>query len=72
MSTRLNVTKLGDTRFTVWVNTKEQTPQYADKDAAIARAEKEAQTHRHVQVTRSTGGRAPRTVAVWENGWRTK
>lgn len=72
MGARLNVTKLGDTVFTVWVNTKEQVPQYADKAKAIERGEREAETHRHVQVTRSTGGRAPRTVATWEDGERTK
>jgi hypothetical protein len=64
------VTQIGTTRYTVWVNTTEQHPQYADKPKAIARGEREAATHHHVQVTRSTGGRAPRTVATWIDGVR--
>lgn len=68
MGTR--VVQIGPTLFTVWVNTKEMTPRYADKEQAIRRAEKEARTHRHVLVTRSTGGRAPRTIAKWEDGER--
>ena len=64
------VTEIGQTRFTVWVNAQEVNPQYADKKKAMARGEQEAQTHVHVQVTRSTGGRAPRTVAEWRNGKR--
>jgi hypothetical protein len=62
------VVQIGSTRFTVWVNTKEMTPTYQDKGQAIGRAEREAKTHRHVQVTRSTGDRRPYTVATWIDG----
>lgn len=69
MGTR--VTQIGATEFTVWVGTEEQVPRYADKTKAINRGDREAATHTFVQVTRSTGGRAPRTIAKWENGERT-
>lgn len=68
MATR--VVEMGRTLFTVWVNANEVVPRYADKAKAIARAETEAKTHQHVQVTRSTGGRQPRTVATWVDGER--
>lgn len=68
MATR--VTEIGSSRYTVWVNTIEQTPTYVEKGAAITRGAREARTHNHVQVTRSTGGRAPRTIAEWRKGER--
>jgi hypothetical protein len=64
------VTQIGATVYTVWVNTQEQVPTYADKAKAIHRGDREAATHHHVQVTRSTGGRAPRTIATWVDGVR--
>lgn len=69
MGTR--ITHIGATVYTVWVNSQEQVPTYNEKARAIHRAEREAATHRHVLVTRSTGGRSPKTIAAWENGQRT-
>ena len=68
MGTR--VVQIGSTRFTVWVNTVPVPPTYAGKAQAIDRGEQEAKTYHHVQVTRSTGGRAPRSVATWVDGER--
>lgn len=68
MGTR--VIDFGATRWKVWVNTQEQVPEYVTEAKAIARAQQEARTHEHVQVTRSTGGRRPRVVASWVNGVR--
>lgn len=68
MGARLNVTQLGETVFTVWVNTKPQVPEYKDRGKALERGIREAQKNHHVQVTRSTGGRAPRTIAEWVDG----
>lgn len=68
MATR--VVEFGKPHWTVWVNAEEVVPTYPTEPQAIARAEREASTHRHVQVTKSTGKTRPRTVATWVEGER--
>jgi len=64
------VVEMGATRYTVWVNAEEVKPQYVVESKAIARGNREAATHHHVQVTRQTGNTRPRTVATWVDGVR--
>jgi hypothetical protein len=64
------VTDISHRRWTVWVNTQEVRPEYATEAKAISRAEQEARTHSHVQVTLSVGGGRPRNVATWVDGKR--
>jgi hypothetical protein len=64
------VVNLGKPTYTVWVNTREVRPTYTEEPKAIARAEREAASHHHVQVTRSTGDTRPRNVATWIDGER--
>lgn len=68
MGTR--VVGLGAIQYTVWVNTEEVTPRYSEEARAIARGEREAATHHHVQVTRQTGQLRPRSIATWVDGRR--
>lgn len=68
MGTR--VVDFGKPRWTVWVNAQEVNPIYTSEAAALGRGEREAATHRHVQVTKSTGNTRPRTVATWVDGER--
>ena len=68
MGTR--VIEMGAKRWTVRVNAEEVTPEYPDEAKAIARAEREARTKHHVQVTVSTGNTRPRNVATWVDGVR--
>lgn len=58
-------------RFEVYVNARPVKPVYASQPDAIARAEKEAKTHRHVVVARVFRERAPKNLAIWENGEKT-
>lgn len=59
-------------RWEVYVNARPVTPFYNEEPKAIKRAEREAKTHRHVQVARVFTDRPPRTVATWEDGKRTR
>lgn len=68
MGTR--VVDFGKPSWTVWVNAQEVQPVYLTEAQAIGRAEREAATHQHVQVTKSTGSTRPRTVATWVDGER--
>lgn len=68
MGTR--VVDFGKPRWTVSVNAQEVKPTYPTEAQAIARGDREAATHRHVQVTKSTGSTRPRTVATWVDGER--
>jgi hypothetical protein len=64
------VVEFGKARWTVWVNAAEVSPTYPTEPQAIARAEREARTHHHVQVTKATGNTRPRSVATWVDGKR--
>ena len=68
MGTR--VVDFGKPSWTVWVNAQEVMPTYPAEAQAITRAEREAATHHHVQVTKSTGDTRPRSVAEWVDGER--
>jgi hypothetical protein len=64
------VTDISHRRWTVWVNTQEIRPEFDAEAKAVAKAEKEARTHHHVQVTMSVDGGRPRNVATWVDGVR--
>lgn len=64
------ITDIRTRSWVVWVNTREVPPAYPSEAKAIARAEKEAKTHHHVQVTLHVGSQRPRTVAEWVDGVR--
>lgn len=68
MATR--ITDISNRSWTVWVNTQEIRPSFDTEAKAIHKAEKEAKTHHHVQVTLSVAGGRPRNVAEWVDGKR--
>jgi len=55
-------------KFEVYVNARPVRPMYTSQPEAMARAEKEAKTHRYVQVARVFKERAPKSIAKWEDG----